>query len=369
MKSTYELIAQAKKVEVLSEEMERTTQQILAEDSISEKINILKHWLARRQPCLFGRIASTDEKQLGVGICWITQEDIENGDEYIRTKIQHERRKWKDQAVQGLSHGFLLMFSGEMVSRVAPGPALTALGKRMAELFLPEAGVIKADHIYTEAIPLRYPDGMIYLHKGGVNMFYPSADGTLNHDRRMPGGILFSVNGPGHFAQSLLLRGMQKTMKEAVQYIYSLTVRSIGNGGIGLNGADSCTWHKRKQGNIAADDPIQSLGKKLPYYVPDDFDRESFSGNYHTDILIPRFITENKNSSDTSFQWKSIYYDYFSDRPLPYHHPNFGWWKGMPVPDEAMYFNPWPPELPINGDWRESPFWSKMCELHPELEQ
>jgi len=41
----------------------------------------------------------------------------------------------------------------------------------------------------------------------------------------------------------------------------------------------------------------------------------------------------------------------------------------MPVPDEAMYFNPWPPELPINGEWRESPFWSKMCELHPEIEQ
>ncbi len=29
--------------------------------------------------------------------------------------------------------------------------------------------------------------------------FYSSAHRTRNHDRRIPGGILISVNAPGHF--------------------------------------------------------------------------------------------------------------------------------------------------------------------------
>lgn len=362
----YSLSLKAQKTNLLGNDIEIATQEILSTDLIDEKIFILKKWLSKKQPCLFGRLAANDESTLGVGICWITEQDISIGDEHVRTKIQEARRNWKNKAAAGQSHGFLLMYSSPEIAKIAPGPELVAIGTRMAELFLQEAGYINTDMIYTEAIPLKYKDGILRLHKGGVNMFYPTAHDTANHDRRIPGGILFSVNGPGHFAQSLVMRGLQKTMKDAIEFVFNLTVRSIGNGGIERDNKTTCTWHKQRQ-HVGNEEFDIELGKKLPHHVPHDFDRTTFAGNYHTDILIPRIVTEQANPNNTSHRWKNIYYDYFSDEPLPYYHPNFGWWQGMPVPDEAIHFNPWPPERPFDGDWDISPFWSKMHSLHPDI--
>jgi hypothetical protein len=259
------------------------------------------------------------------------------------------------------------MYSSTEICKIVPSPALTNIGKRLAELYLPEARPILTDVIYTEAIPLRYPNDLLYLHKGGVNMFYPTAHNTINHDRRIPGGIMLLVNGPGHFAQSLVMHGHQESMEKAIQFVYNFTIRSIGNGVIDRKQGGTCTLHNKTSDSTDNLENLVPANKKLPNYVPESFDSEKFSGNYHNDILIPQFITENIASQDMKYKWSNIFYDYFSDDPLPYYHPSFGWWMEMPVPDEAIFFNPWIPERPIDGDWISAPYWSKMLKLHPYL--
>ena len=71
------------------------------------------------------------------------------------------------------------------------------------------------------------------LFKGGINLFYPSAHRTLNHDRRIPGGVMISTNSPGHYATSLVTRGVFDSFEEAVDEVRDIARRSIGNGGYG----------------------------------------------------------------------------------------------------------------------------------------
>jgi hypothetical protein len=79
-----------------------------------------------------------------------------------------------------------------------------------------ENAPLQPDTIYTEAIPLRR-DGGFGVFKGGINVFYSGAHRTLNHDRRVPGGILISVNSPGHLANSLVSRGMVSSIPRSAR--------------------------------------------------------------------------------------------------------------------------------------------------------
>lgn len=180
-------------------------------------------------------------------------------------------------------------------------------------------------------------------------MFYTTAHRTLNHDRRIPGGILFSINAPGHYAQSLFLKGKHESITESLKFVYNLTVRSIGNGGIENNDSKSCTWHRITDHHDYNKNQITSNTKKLPNYVPMNYDQEIFSGNYHTDILIPRYVTENfiHSAPQHMYAWDRVYYGYFSDKSISFDDPDYGWIVGHPIPPEAIYFNPWPPERPI----------------------
>ena len=68
---------------------------------------------------------------------------------------------------------------------------------------MPECYPIKEDVIYTESVTFQDKDGL-KIYKAGVNVCYSSAHRTRNHDRRIPGGILISVNAPGHFMRLAL---------------------------------------------------------------------------------------------------------------------------------------------------------------------
>jgi hypothetical protein len=108
--------------------------------------------------------------------------------------------------------------------------------------------------------------------------------------------------------------------------------------------------------------------KKLPSYVPTNYDSEKFSGNYHTDILIPDFVTQySKPTDETNWQWKNVYFDFYTDHPVGSSHPNYGQWVGKPVPNEAIYFNPWHPEQPQDIPWEQDEYWDKLKNNHAEL--
>lgn len=213
----------------------------------------------------------------------------------------------------------------------------------LSGLYLIEHVPIQADVIYTEAVPLRSPDGQLALYKAGCNIFYTAAHRTRNHDRRVPGGLMFSVNSPGHYANSLTQRGIYPDFGEAVRFVRETAFRSIGNGGHGHPGLRSASWHNRT-GAVTADGcPV----RHLPSYVPRDFDPSRYSATYHTDVLVPADVTadgqEFHETYDGAEVWPYLILDYISADPFPADHPNYGLFHGHPIDDCGKYHNPWSP--------------------------
>ncbi|SDI16784.1 hypothetical protein SAMN05192558_101330 [Actinokineospora alba] len=164
----------------------------------------------------------------------------------------------------------------------------------LASLYLVEWTPVRPDVIYTEAIPLRGSDGIARLFKGSVQLFHTGAHLRRHHDRRMPGGLLISVNGPGHYANALVVRGLYETLTDASTFVRRMAARSIGAGGLGSDDALSTTWHRDT--------------------CPADRDTARwFSAAYHLDVFV------------------------------------HGWFHGAAIADHAMHDNPWPPVIPVDA--------------------
>ncbi|XJH37860.1 hypothetical protein AB2D94_27955 (plasmid) [Escherichia coli] len=114
--------------------------------------------------------------------------------------------------------------------------------KYICSLHMPECYPIKEDVIYTESVPFQDKDGL-KIYKAGVNVFYSSAHRTRNHDRRIPGGILISVNAPGHFMRLAIEKGFYKDQEQALADIRNMTIQSVGKGGYSHPEGISTTWH------------------------------------------------------------------------------------------------------------------------------
>lgn len=306
-------------------------------------------WAARYQPCLFGRLGAREARGVCFDACWVTSRDIRAGDLHVEQKIQAARRTWKDRASDGLSSGFLIMFQDWRLARARPGQRLLDACRRAAELYVVEGAPLQPDTIYSEAIPLRTASGY-GIFKGGINVFYPGAHRTLNHDRRVPGGILISVNSPGHLANSLVMRGLAGSLPEAVQWIYDIAMLSIGNGGIGHKDRPSSSWHNTvtDPDELAARCPISHR----PAHIPENYSGRLYSATCHTDVLLPTQVTvHGELDPDLSRHetWPWLIIDYISDRQTPPDHINYGFFHPHPIGAEARYHNPWPPRAAHNA--------------------
>ncbi|WP_321911971.1 hypothetical protein [Burkholderia cepacia] len=321
------------------------------EEGVSEDdaAGVFVNWAAKYQPCLFGRLGAKESKGVSYDICWLTSRDIEQGDLHLINKIQHARRAWKDRAAQGLASGFLIMFQDRRLAFSKPGQQLLKVCQKIAELYIVEHAPLERDTIYTEAIPLRH--GEKYgLFKAGINVFYPGAHRTLNHDRRIPGGLLISVNSPGHLANSLHARGAFPSLKEAVQWIYEIAMHSVGNGGIGHEHTRSASWHNIEH------DPA-ALGARCPLshrppHVPENYSGRVYSALYHTDVLLPTDVTvRDEIDPDVSKAevWPWLVIDYISEAEVSQDHLNYALFHPHPIPEEARYHNPWPPRRAYNS--------------------
>ena len=321
---------------------------ILLRDDVGkeEKMATFLKWSARYQPCLFGRLGSKSLKHIGIDMCWIDDADLRKGDSYVREKVQAARRAWKDRCTDGVAHGFLVMFNSRRLAYAKPCKFLVEVSKRIGDLYLPEHAPVEADVIYTEAMPLRV-NGELTVFKGGINLFYPSAHRTLNHDRRIPGGLMISTNSPGHYANSLVTRGLSSSFEEAVDGVRDIARRSIGNGGYGEPRGQSASWH-----NIDPDRPAgQCPMKHRPRYVPENFDTKTYSALYHTDVLVPTDVTvddtiDPDRSRAETWQWLII--DYISPAKFGPDHVNYALFHGHPIAPEAKYHNPGPPRRAHN---------------------
>jgi len=335
-----------------------TAHQVLLDSrsSVDAKVTCFLSWLSRYQPCLFGRLACRDLKNLSLDVCWISEDEIVRGDHYLTAKVQASRRAWKDRGSKGSTHGFLVVLNSRRLAYAGPSKELLEICKRVGDIYLPEFAPIETDTIYTEALPLQGADGKTRLFKAGINVFYTTAHGTLNHDRRVPGGFVISANSVGHYAQSLVVRGFVKSIEEAVTQTKELALGSIGNGGIGGNSVPTTTWHP-SAGTLRPTDLCPEVSKASAR----GFALEStyYSGFYHTDVLVPESVTVDSRSINSVSHpevWPALSLEYMTKRDLPPSHPDYGQFQGLVVCEEGRYHNPWQPVKAVNsGHAWESP--------------
>jgi hypothetical protein len=239
------------------------------------------------------------------------------------------------------------MFNSPELAYARPGPQLLEICRRLCDLFLVEHAPVAPDTIYTESVPFERDDGQIICLRGGINVFYGSAHRTRNHDRRVPGGILVSVNSPGLLAHSLVRRGLAADLQSALERVRNLAWASIGNGGLSLDrrGAHSCTWHNQD----ALRPPGQCPMKHRPSHVPEDFASDFYSAHYHTDVLLPSSVmldTRLDLPREAGEIWPRLDFEYISAREHPEEHENHGFIQGQPVSPDRMYLHRWAPRMP-----------------------
>jgi hypothetical protein len=312
-----------------------------------ERRAALLRWLGRHQPCLFARLAAkeasgiTASKGLSFEIVWLDDHDLERGEEHLRQVIGQGRMAWKDRAERGETSAFLIYFNSRRLALATPGDELVELSLRLAGLYLVETPGMTADGVYTEAIPLRDQDGRLELFKASTQLFYTTAHLMRNHDRRVPGGMLFSVVSPGHYARSLVLRGLVDSFDGAVDFVRLTAHRSIGNGGVQHPAKLSSSWHNPAPSPRTAGGRLKSI------------DPDSFSATYQPDVLVPGEVMSDGEARLFEHRpedvWAALHLEYISTRTAPPGDPDFGWFNGMPVDDCAKYHNPWPPREAENS--------------------
>lgn len=336
------------------EDIDKANEILLSEKfDVDTKVSCFLKWISRYSPCLLGRAASKDRLSMSMDIHWITEEDIEEGDNTIQEKLQAARRAWKDRAAEGISHGFLVFFNSKKIAYCKPGKELLELSRRIGDLYLPECRPIDCDVVYTEAMPLRYQDGSYGLFKGGINLFYTTGHRTRNNDRRIPGGLMVSVNSPGHYANSLVQRGIVPSLKEAAAQVLDLAWRSIGNGGIGGGNVPSTSWHNKDDDRPTGQCPM----RHRPAYIPENFSTLDYSALYHTDVLVPTDVTtDDRDIADVEDPkvWRWLVIDYMTEKRFAPDHGYYGLFQGHPIDPEARYHNPWPPRIADNSPWTTS---------------
>ncbi|WP_027345439.1 hypothetical protein [Hamadaea tsunoensis] len=332
-------------------DIDRANLILLSDADRAEKRAAFWKWCARFTPCLFGRLSSHADKGIAPSkgltayLLWLDDADLALGATHVSAEIQRGRREFKDLAERGEASGFLIMINSARLAYAAPGQELIDVCVELSNLYLTEHAPIQQDVIYTEAVPLRTAEGQLTLFKAGCNIFYGGAHRTRNHDRRVPGGLLFSMNSPGHYAQSMHLRGLMPKLEDAIEFVRDTAYRSIGNGGLGVDGVASQSWHNRlAEGKC----PVQHDGK-LPGYVPKDFDPARYSALYHTDVLVPTDATrDGRDVTGVAYEetdleiWSHLILDYITDQRFPQDHLNYGLFHGHPTEDSNKYHNPWP---------------------------
>src|SRR5712672_1521829 len=85
-----------------SDDIAAANERIRQATSTTDIATALNDWLARQQPCLFGRIAA---KNRLMRYCILTEQDLSGSDEAIQLKIQHERSSWWADAFNGRASG------------------------------------------------------------------------------------------------------------------------------------------------------------------------------------------------------------------------------------------------------------------------
>ncbi|HEX5717550.1 MAG TPA: hypothetical protein VF179_15430 [Thermoanaerobaculia bacterium] len=285
----------------------RAASELLLDEAATDaqRVDVLERWFERHQPCLFGRIAA----RLGlIHFCILTPSDLSESDDFLRQKIQRERRAWTRKGFEGKASGFVVVALSRQIMDAVPGEAIQQLAQRLASLYLLQN--IELDVIHYDEIFLEIPsnDRATWRWLCGVNYFCSQGDKRWWHDHRIPGGMAFSVNSVGHLVKSgkLLnaladlqgLFGLEDdqsgrpigSLEEALE----LAMRTISKAALTSSG-------KATELMPLAEAPCHDLS--CPIELPPSLAGMSYCeyrGYYHTDITLPQvyFSPDTERTSD-----------------------------------------------------------------------
>jgi hypothetical protein len=226
--------------------------------------------------------------------CILTETDIAKGDQYLRELIQDNRQLWKNRALDGKAHGFIILLASKRLAYAEPSPVSSAIAMKLCELYLSRAN---PDEILLDELILRVREPGIGARewKVGVNFFSAQADGRWWQDHRIPGGAGFSMNSVGHMARRLVEEAIEKNpalaekaatlpVERLVKWALPTAMRTIYKASQG----DRPGTHlaEREQSppptGVSEEERSKILGRALCPYS-EDF----YYGRYDTDVTIP----------------------------------------------------------------------------------
>lgn len=258
----------------------------------AEKVAAMSHWLSEFQPCLFGRM---EAKLNRLDFCLLTENDLQKNDDFVREKIQRHRLNWKRRALDGRSHGFLIVAMSEAIAMARPGRTLLELAARICQLYLgtDEPDKIHLDELDLEVRVLKKTEWRRW--NVGVNFFSTQGDGRWWRDHRIPGGMAFSMNSVGHMARkrveqelvrnpSLIDRYSKVPREKLVYWALRMAMKTIGPP---ISGNGRGTWLAQR-GRFREDTEPPTYEDRQRYFEDlAGYSENRYHGLYHTDETIP----------------------------------------------------------------------------------
>lgn len=291
-----------------------------SDEAISSTLN---DWIAKYQPCLFGKIAA----RLGlISYCVLSESDLSGDDSYIQDKIQKARLRWLQEGAAGDKSAFVILVVSKKISLAIPDDALFRLAQRICELYLLRA--IDKDKIYLDSLELNIPGktGSRRRWDVGVNYFSSQADQRWWHDHRIPGGLAFSMNSVGHLAMSGKVAGAMRDFENAVSIddegwrhssIDSLekalvyAMRTIASASAAVSG--------KATELLDITEVDRERLPKCPIELPNDLSGKNhceYIGFYHTDITLPAAYFLSDVERPTWIESRPLDFSYIFDADI-----------------------------------------------------
>jgi hypothetical protein len=258
-----------------------------------EIIQSLDAWIAKYQPCLFGRVAA---KKGLLHYCILRESELLSSDEAVRRKVQSARLSWKRRALVGEASGFIIAVISPRLALAVPDSSVQAIAKRLASLYLLEE--VDVDRIFTDRVHLEVPDRnrTTWEWLVGANYFSAQGDQRWWQDHRFPSGMALSMNSVGHMVKagrlSIAIHDFEEAMGtdgnespspklESLEKALEFAMRTISLASQGPSGQATALL------GLQLD---SSSYPRCPVSLPPDLAGKShceYTGQYHTDTTLP----------------------------------------------------------------------------------
>jgi len=281
-----------------------------------EIAQVLRGWLKKHQPCLFGRIGASKPDLLS--FCILREPDLMGSGQSVRDKIQAYRRQWKRDAYRGRKSAFIVAALMPDLVSAAPDQHLLTFSQKLCEQYLLEP--IAPDQLYHDRVMLGVdePDGSEREWKVGVNFFSAQGHGRWWHDHRVPGGVVFSANSVGHMVRSARDLNAMSALDASADRT-KRTIEDLGNAlkhamltiaGAAETVSGRATWLKPST-DASGQCPFDA--ENLPANLRGK-DWSSYCGWYHTDHTIPSSYFKGSAKRPADLTPQDLDFTYLHDR-------------------------------------------------------